>query len=194
MKRSAFLAVLTLGVALSSLSFAQVDAKKPAAHDAHAAAAPAPSSAVAVLMPTKGSEVKGTISFTKESDGVRVQGEITGLTPGKHGFHVHEFGDVTSADGTSAGGHFNPGGAPHGGPDAQQRHAGDFGNVEADQSGTAKVDFVDKHITLEGAGSILGRGIVVHAKADDLSSQPSGNAGDRVAVGVIGVKKAATAK
>jgi Cu-Zn family superoxide dismutase len=192
MKKTAFLVALTLGAALSSVSFAQSDAKDKAAHAAHGAAS-APTSAVAVLLPSKGSEVKGTISFTKEGDGVRVKGEITGLTPGKHGFHVHEFGDVTSTDGMSAGGHFNPAGAPHGGPDAQQRHAGDFGNVEADQSGVAKIDFLDKLITFDGPTSILGRGLVVHAKPDDLSTQPSGNAGDRVAVGVIGVKKSAAA-
>ena len=145
--------------------------------------------AVAVLYPTQGSSVKGTITFTKTGDGVQVEGEVTGLTPGKHGFHVHEFGDVTSPDGTSAGGHFNPTGHKHGAPDSDERHAGDFGNIEAGQDGTAKVSFVDKKITLDGATSILGRGLVVHAKADDLKSQPSGEAGDRVAVGVIGVAK-----
>ena len=170
-------------------AFAQAEAKDKA-HQAHEAAAP--TQAVAVLLPTEGSKVKGTITFTKTGGGIRVQGQITGLAPGKHGFHVHEFGDVTSPDGSSAGGHFNPTGAPHGGPDAEKRHAGDFGNVEADQSGTAKVEFEDKLITLEGAKSILGRGLVVHAKADDLKSQPSGDAGARVAVGVIGVGKAGT--
>jgi Cu-Zn family superoxide dismutase len=120
-----------------------------------------------------------------------VEGEITGLTPGKHGFHVHEFGDITSPDGTSAGGHFNPTGEPHAGPDADKRHAGDFGNIEADASGKAKISFLDKKISFEGPNNILGRGLVVHAKPDDLKSQPSGDAGDRVGVAVIGVKKAA---
>jgi Cu-Zn family superoxide dismutase len=146
--------------------------------------------ALAVLHSSAGSQVKGTITFTKTAEGIRVEGEITGLTPGKHGFHIHEFGDTTSPDGKSAGGHFNPKGEHHGGPDAEHRHAGDFGNVEAGSDGTAKVSFVDKHLTFDGATSILGRGLVVHAKADDLKSQPSGEAGDRVAVGVIGVTKA----
>ncbi|MEA3210233.1 MAG: superoxide dismutase, Cu-Zn family [Chthoniobacter sp.] len=145
--------------------------------------------AVAVLQATQGNQVKGVITFTKAGDGVRVEGEVTGLAPGKHGFHVHQFGDVTSADGKAAGDHFNPGGHSHGAPDVENRHAGDFGNIEADQSGTAKVSFVDKHITFDGANSILGRGLVVHAKADDLKSQPSGEAGPRVAVGVIGAAK-----
>lgn len=146
-----------------------------------------PGKAVAVLQPTEGSKVKGTITFTKEDDGIRVEGEVTGLTPGKHGFHVHEFGDITSSDGKAAGGHFNPTGEKHGGPDMDHRHAGDFGNIEAGADGTAKVNFLDKKITLDGENSILGRGLVVHAKADDLKSQPSGDAGDCVAVGVIGI-------
>jgi Cu-Zn family superoxide dismutase len=188
MKRTAILAFTSASLALSSPVFAQTDAKK----DAHGhAAAAAPTAAVAVLQPSKGSQVKGVITFTKTEGGIKVEGEITGLTPGKHGFHVHEFGDITSPDGTSAGGHFNPTGEPHAGPDADKRHAGDFGNVEADASGTAKVSFLDKKISFEGSNNILGRGLVVHAKPDDLKSQPSGDAGDRVGVGVIGVKKGA---
>ena len=148
-----------------------------------------PQKAVAILQPTEGSKVKGTISFTKTEGGIRVEGEVSGLTPGKHGFHIHEFGDLTSANGSAAGGHFNPGGHPHGGPDSEHRHAGDFGNIEANGDGVAKVNFVDKLITLEGEKTILGRGLVVHAKADDLKTQPSGDAGDRVAVGVIGIAK-----
>ena len=145
--------------------------------------------AVAVLQPTKGSQVKGTITFTKTQEGVRVQGEVTGLTPGKHGFHVHEYGDLTSPDGKSAGDHFNPAGHPHAAPGAGPHHAGDLGNIVAGENGTAKVDMLAKELAFEGAASILGRGLVVHAKADDLKSQPSGDAGDRVAVGVIGVAK-----
>jgi superoxide dismutase, Cu-Zn family len=154
-------------------------------HNAHAKVG----KAIAVLAPTAGNKVKGIVTFTKVADGVKVEGEISGLTPGKHGFHVHEFGDISSQDGKSAGGHFNPAGEKHGAPDAEHRHAGDFGNIEAGSDGTAKVSFVDKQIDFEGAKSILGRGLVVHAKADDLQSQPAGEAGDRVAVAVIGVAK-----
>jgi Cu-Zn family superoxide dismutase len=151
-------------------------------------------SAIAVLHASKGSKVEGSFTFTKSGEGIRVQGKVTGLTPGKHGFHVHEFGDISSPDGTSAGGHFNPTGAPHGARDADQRHAGDFGNIEADASGVANVDFVDKKISFDGPTSILGRSVVVHAKEDDLKTQPSGDAGDRVAVGVIGTRKGEASK
>ncbi|MHA3772151.1 superoxide dismutase family protein [Verrucomicrobiota bacterium sgz303538] len=174
--------------ALASFLTVNASAQEKSSHE-HGKASAAPTQAVAVLVPTQGNQVKGTITFSKVEDGVRVQGEISGLTPGKHGFHVHEFGDITSADGKSAGGHFNPASSQHGAPDAEKRHAGDFGNVEADQSGTAKVNFVDKLISFDGATSVLGRGLVVHAKADDLKTQPTGDAGDRVAVGVIGVAK-----
>jgi Cu-Zn family superoxide dismutase len=146
--------------------------------------------AVAVLVGTNGNEkVSGVITFTKEGDGVRVRGEIKGLSPGEHGFHVHEFGDQSSPDGTAAGGHFNPTGMPHGAPDAEKRHTGDMGNVTADASGVAKVDYVDPELAFDGSKSILGRGVVVHAKADDLKTQPTGDAGGRLAVGVIGVAK-----
>jgi len=152
--------------------------------------AKAPETAIAVLHPTQGSSVKGSVTFSKAADGVKVEGEITGLTPGKHGFHIHEFGDPSSPDGKSAGGHFNPTSEKHGAPDSEHRHTGDFGNIEAGADGTAKISYVDKQISFSGEKSILGRGVVVHAKADDLKSQPAGDAGDRVAVGVIGVAKA----
>ena len=92
--------------------------------------------AVAVLKPTAGSKVEGTVTFTKADKGVRVQADVTGLTPGKHGFHIHEFGDNTSPDGMSAGGHFNPHKMEHGAPDAAKRHVGDLGNIEADARDT----------------------------------------------------------
>ncbi len=150
---------------------------------------PKASKAVAVLHPTKGNHVTGTVTFTKVPDGVRVQANITGLTPGKHGFHVHEFGDCTAADGTSAGGHFNPTHEQHGAPDAQHRHVGDMGNVDANSSGTATLDYVDHHMALKGEKSVIGHAVIVHEKADDLKSQPTGNAGGRVACGVIGYAK-----
>lgn len=142
-----------------------------------------------MLKPSEGSKVAGTVTFTKAGDGVKVEAKITGLTSGKHGFHVHEFGDLTSPDGKAAGPHFNPTQAPHAGPDAEKRHVGDLGNLEADASGNATYSHTDKLLSFEGAASILGRSVVVHAKADDLKSQPAGDAGDRIAVGVIGVTK-----
>ncbi len=145
--------------------------------------------AVAVLSPTKGSSVAGEVTFTKVDGGVKIVADVTGLTPGQHGFHIHEFGDCSAPDAASAGGHFNPNHMKHGGPDAAERHAGDFGNLEADASGKAHYERVDTMITLEGAESIVGHGVIVHAGADDLKSQPSGNAGARVACGAIGVAK-----
>jgi Cu-Zn family superoxide dismutase len=145
--------------------------------------------AVAVLSSTKGNSVSGTVTFTKVDGGVKIVADVTGLTPGLHGFHIHEFGDCSAADATSAGGHFNPHHMQHGGPDAAVRHAGDFGNLEADASGKAHYERVDTMISLEGADSIVGHGVIVHEKADDLKTQPTGNAGARVACGAIGVAK-----
>lgn len=143
--------------------------------------------AVAVLHPTAGNDVTGTVTFTQEDNGVLVEANLTGLSPGKHGFHIHEFGDCSAADGTSAGGHFNPEGNPHAGPEAEVRHIGDLGNIVADQSGAATFEWLDPNIRLNGPASILGRGVIVHAGEDDLTSQPTGAAGARVACGVIGV-------
>jgi Cu-Zn family superoxide dismutase len=147
-----------------------------------------PTKAVAVLHSASGSQVSGTITFTKSGDSVQVVADITGLTPGKHGFHIHEFGDCSAADATSAGGHFNPMKKPHGAPDASERHAGDLGNIEADSTGKAHLDLKDNMLKFSGENSILGRAVIVHEKADDWS-QPTGNAGGRVACGVIGVAK-----
>jgi Cu-Zn family superoxide dismutase len=120
---------------------------------------------------------------------MHVHAEISGLTPGEHGFHIHEFG-VWSADGMACGGHFNPTMQPHAGPDSPKRHVGDLGNVKANANGNATLDLDDRHLSFHGAHSILGRGLVVHEKADDLKTQqPPGNAGGRLAVGVIGVAK-----
>ncbi|HXI85515.1 MAG TPA: superoxide dismutase family protein [Verrucomicrobiae bacterium] len=145
--------------------------------------------AIAVLSPTKGSTVSGTVTFTKVDGGVKIVADVAGLTPGQHGFHIHEFGDCSAPDATSAGGHFNPHHMQHGGPDATMRHAGDFGNLEADASGKAHYERVDATVSLDGADSIIGHGVIVHEKADDLKTQPTGNAGGRVACGAIGVAK-----
>jgi len=149
--------------------------------------------AVCVL---KGDKVNGTVWFTQEADGkpVNVTGEIKGLNPGNHGFHVHEFGDTTDGC-TSAGPHFNPHGKTHGGPGDAERHAGDLGNVNAGGDGVAKIDLKYVQISLCGAMSVVGRTMVVHADPDDLGkgghelSKTTGNAGARVACGVIGVAK-----
>jgi Cu-Zn family superoxide dismutase len=152
-----------------------------------------PTKAVAVLTPTKDSKVKGVITFTQEGDAVHVTGKIEGLTPGEHGFHVHEFGDLSSNDGMATGGHFDSAKHKHGAEDADERHTGDLGNIKAGEDGVATIDKTDKVIKLSGANSIVGHGLIVHAKPDDYS-QPTGNAGGRVAQGVIGVAKAAAPK
>jgi Cu-Zn family superoxide dismutase len=146
--------------------------------------------AVANLAPTKGNQVSGTVNFTQKGELVLVEGRVTGLTPGPHGFHIHEKGNCTAPDASSAGGHFNPTGAPHGAPTADARHAGDLGNLEADASGTAVYRTEVRGISL-GAGedSIIGRAVVVHANRDDLTSQPAGNAGGRQACGLISKSK-----
>ncbi len=153
------------------------------------ATAAEPTKAIAVLHPTKGSKVEGTVTFTKSGDETKVVAELTGLTPGKHGFHIHEFGDCSSDDGKSAGGHFNPTNNPHAGHDADKRHEGDLGNIEADSDGKAHLELTDKMLSMSGETSIIGRGLIVHEKADDMKTQPTGDAGGRVACGVIGVAK-----
>jgi len=141
--------------------------------------------AIAVVHPTKGNKASGKVTFTKMPDGVKVVADIDGLTPGKHGFHIHEKGDCSAADASSAGGHFNPTHMPHGGPDSPKRHVGDLGNIEADAAGHAHFERVDNVIQLDGPNSVIGRAVIVHADADDFVSQPAGNAGARVGCGVI---------
>ncbi len=142
-----------------------------------------------VLYPTKGNTVKGVIVFTKTNEGINVSVKASGLSKGKHGFHIHQFGDCSAPDGTSAGGHFNPQGMEHGAPNDKMRHVGDFGNIEADASGNVDLEFNDTQISFDGDNSIIGRSVVVHAGEDDLHSQPTGNAGARVACGVIGISR-----
>jgi Cu-Zn family superoxide dismutase len=147
------------------------------------------SKAIAVLHPTKGNSVSGIVRFELVDKGVRVVADVTGLTPGKHGFHIHEYGDCSAGDGSSAGGHFNPTGIPHSMPSSDKRHVGDLGNIVADSTGTARLDYVDTMISFSGPNSVIGRGVIVHEKEDDLKTQPTGNAGSRLACGVIGIAK-----
>ncbi len=139
------------------------------------------------------SGVTGKATFKVMADGkVHVDADVSGLTPGKHGFHVHEFGDCSAADGMSAGGHFNPEGHDHGAPGAKS-HPGDFGNLEADANGRATLALVLDQGTVDaGPVGIVGRGLIVHADPDDLTSQPVGKAGARVACAVIKADKGET--
>lgn len=174
---------LALAASIGLFSFAC--SRQTAEAPATATAANGASTAICHLSAVGDSGVQGTVRFTSEAGGVRVMVDISGLTPGDHGFHVHEKGDCSAPDATSAGGHYNPTGAPHAARDAQSRHLGDLGNITADASGRAQTSFVDTHLQLTGANSIVGHAIIVHAGADDLTSQPSGNSGARVACGVI---------
>ena len=148
-----------------------------------------PTKAIAVLHPTKGNSTSGIVTFEVVKRGVRVVAHLSGLAPGKHGFHVHEYGDCSADDAMSAGGHFNPGMMPHSMPSSEKRHVGDLGNVDADKDGNAHLDYIDTMMALSGPNSILGRGVIVHEKEDDLKTQPTGNAGGRLACGVVGVSK-----
>jgi Cu-Zn family superoxide dismutase len=143
-------------------------------------------SAVAELSPTAGNTAHGTVTFTQHGDMVRVSAHLSGLKPGaQHAFHVHEKGDCSSPDGMSAGGHYNPAGAPHG-PQSGPHHAGDMPNVEADAYGNANATFELHGVSIgSGPADIVGHGVIVHRDPDDYRSQPAGNAGPRIACGVI---------
>jgi superoxide dismutase, Cu-Zn family len=142
------------------------------------------SKATAQLEPKSGTKVTGTVTFTKVGDEVQVIADIQNLTPGKHGFHIHEKGDCSAPDAASAGAHFNPTMKHHGGPNTVEHHAGDLGNIEADASGKAHLDWKGK-LSLSGKNSIIGKSVVVHEKEDDLKTDPSGNSGARIACGAI---------
>ncbi len=144
-------------------------------------------SAVAVFESSKGATTSGTVTFTQVGDKVRVDAEVSGLKPNaEHGFHVHEKGDCSSGDGMSTGGHFNPVGKPHGLHTTMERHAGDLPSLQANAQGVAKMRVTMDIITVTaGLTSIVGRGLIVHRDPDDYKSQPTGNAGPRIACAVI---------
>ena len=152
---------------------------------------PAPTpTAQAQVEARSGSQVNGTISFTPNGDLVVVEASVSGLPPGPHGFHVHEAGDCSAADASSAKGHFNPLGHPHGHHGKVERHAGDLPNLVADASGSATYRAEVRGLRLTGGASgILGRSVVIHADADDYQSQPAGNSGKRIACGIIAARQ-----
>ncbi len=149
--------------------------------------ADAPPRATAQLQPTKGNKTFGEATFEQVGNKVRVVVFVQGLKPDQeHGMHIHEVGDCSSGDGMSAKGHFNPFGKPHGHPGSGERHAGDLPSLKANKAGRAKVDVeVDIITVTAGPASIIGRGLIVHADPDDYKTQPTGNAGARLACGVI---------
>ncbi len=140
--------------------------------------------AEARMQPTKGHDVRGSVQFRQAGNAVEVVASLSGLAPGLHGFHVHEKGDCSAADGTSARGHFNPAGKPHGHPG--HGHAGDLPMLQADAQGRAQLQAMVPGLRVEpGASGIVGRAVIVHAAPDDFQTQPTGNSGARVACGVI---------
>jgi len=148
---------------------------------------PEPLQATAGLKPTKGNKTRGEADFEQVGDKVRVVVFVEGLKPGQeHGLHIHEVGDCSSGDGMSTKGHFNPHGKPHGEPTSAERHAGDLPVLKAGKDGRAKVDVTLDVISIgQGPGNIVGRGLIIHADPDDYKTQPTGNAGARIACGVI---------
>ncbi len=159
-----------------------------AACASHGPAPAASPGAHATLEARSGSNVAGTLQLSYMEGGVHVSGMVSGLAPNSdHGFHIHEKGDCSAADASSAGGHFNPGGEPHGKVGTAPHHLGDQMNIHADANGNAVVDahFAGTSLGTGQDGDVMGRALVVHADPDDYTSQPAGNAGKRVACGVI---------
>ena len=148
--------------------------------------APDGPSVTAVVRPASGSQAHGTVKFTQVGKRVRVDAEIAALPAGLHGFHIHEKGDCTAPDATSAGAHFNPAAKKHGAPDSAEHHAGDLGNLSANEYGKATLSMMLDGISVGvGADGVIGRGVIVHADADDMKTDPTGNAGGRIGCGVI---------
>jgi Cu-Zn family superoxide dismutase len=181
--------ILLSSIITAAVCALQCSAADPHA-DAHKSAWSSVTRAVAAIHPTAGNKCHGTVQFSQVGDKVKVVATIEGLTPNqKHAIHIHETGDCTSADGMSAGGHYNPEGHQHGLVSAAKRHAGDLGNLQADANGKAQYEATVENVSLVGMKNpILGRAVIIHAKEDD-GGQPVGNAGARLGCGVIGIAK-----
>lgn len=181
-----FIALPILLIALVSCTH---NATKTESTDASApmpTSTPAPTRAQAVLKTAAGEKIKGIIHFTEENGKMKVESMVEGLKPGPHGFHIHEVGDCSKADFASAGGHFTVDHSKHGALDSKVRHAGDLGNLMANNKGVAKSTITLQGLTLQaGATSILGRAVIIHKDKDDFKSQPAGNSGARQACGII---------
>ena len=166
----------------------QPAAEQTATQPAAPAAAGSSLRAIARMEPKSGSSVGGAVVFTAFEGPMVMGGVLDGGEPGTNAIHIHEVGDCSAPDGTSAGPHFNPAGAPHGSPDDPdgQHHAGDLGNITFDEHGQARFDRVlGTGLTFEGETGIVGRSVIVHAEPDDFETQPTGAAGARIACGVI---------
>ena len=188
------LACAVLGLGLVGVGCKKDDEEPLIADSETASQAPTPgmeaspviTTVIAGAQLTGPSGASGVVTFTQEGSGVHLVARVQGVEPGTHGFHLHAGGSCDGPDFTSAGDHFNPASAPHAGPTAPQRHNGDFGNVEVGADGTGNVDLVTDALSIgSGANDVLGKAVILHAGKDDLTSQPSGNAGARIACGVV---------
>ena len=184
------LTVLAFIVGCESSSNAQDSEKKEAQGGHKMAVAKIEPSKASATQPANG-QPKGEIMFHQMGDKVHITGEISGLKPNsKHAIHIHEKGDMSAPDLMSTGGHYNPDKHQHGGPTTSPVHAGDLGNLTADDKGNAKMDLTVDDISLGGEkNNVVGLPVIIHAKEDDFKSQPSGNAGGRIGGGIIEMKK-----
>ena len=165
----------------------EAPAPEPVPEPAPVETAAAPATAVAQLMPRADMpDVGGSVTFTEIEGGVRINAEIHGAAAGTHGFHLHEIGDCSAEDFTSSGGHFNPSETPHGAPTDDERHAGDFGNLEVGDDGMGALQVASTLLAVnDGENGVVGRAVILHEGEDDLVSQPTGAAGGRIACGVV---------
>ena len=179
-------AVLITAIGCSKPAPEKTEEPTPPPADVPTTPAPAPSVAIAELHGGEGSSIAGTVTFTQSGDAVTITANVSGVSPaGDHGFHIHEVGEC-SGDFTSAGGHFAPEGHPHGGPGLPESHAGDMGNISVGDDGVGALELTSNAISVDpGPHSVVGRAVILHEKADDLESQPTGAAGGRLACGVI---------
>jgi superoxide dismutase, Cu-Zn family len=183
---------------LLSIALAGCQSNKPAPSAAELPQAPTVS-ATALIGPSKSattmpanSNVTGSVTFTQRGHRVLIIADISGLEPNtRHGIHIHEFGDLSAPDLSSAGGHFNPYHHQHGAPSAANVHAGDLGNLSADAAGNAHLELIVTDITIDTSAKddIVGKSVIIHANPDDEKTQPSGNSGPRIAGGVITLSK-----
>lgn len=177
-------ALLTFGLAAAFA--AESAAGVPPASGAATAAGGGILRAAALLAGRTGSTVTGTVSFQQQGERVTVHVHVMGAAAGAHGLHIHDTGDCSDAEFKTAGAHFNPAAAPHGAPGDARHHAGDLGNIEIDANGHGMLDLTSSVISLApGPSSIIGKAVIVHEKADDLKTQPSGDSGARIACGVV---------
>lgn len=182
------LGAAVVSIAVSGCAKQEKIAETPAP-DAESVAEAAPETvarAQAELEQGSEREPAGMVMFTQDGDQVKIVAHLVGVPPGTHGLHIHELGDCSADDFTSAGGHFNPTDAPHGGPDDDERHAGDLGNIVIGSDGSGHLELTSDMLSVdEGVNGVIGRGVILHAKEDDLVSQPTGAAGARLACGVV---------